>query len=255
MGIRTPLRLMTPESVENHNTKGFGRRHRWSIYNENGSLLQIHPTYNVVVGGGDVQTFRPHGNDRKHSSYFGADCHIRPSFANGKPDAIRFTHNWGQTGGTHVNLDKAPHGKNISMTLEHSTARLATSNRPCSTFMYMIERCQSDDLNTKMNLNYPILGEAKEGIILLSNIRLATKREDARSKNLKTEIFHQRDLFNSGSSKLKPESQFIPSEIADILKENPDLKLKIIGHTDADGDQNCQSEIIKSRVRNPSKMN
>lgn len=109
---------------------------------------------------------------------------------------------------------------------------------------------QAFDGNSKINSLIFSRGEAKEGnYFYLSNIRLATSGEDARSKILKDGKYSTNAiLFNSGSSKLKPESNSSIKEIADILKENPDLKLKIIGHTDADGDQNANLKLSKDRA-------
>lgn len=109
---------------------------------------------------------------------------------------------------------------------------------------------QAFDGNSKINSLIFSRGEAKEGnYFYLSNIRLATSGEDARSKILKDGKYSTNAiLFNSGSSKLNPESNSSIKEIADILKENPDLKLKIIGHTDADGDQNANPKLSKERA-------
>ncbi|SMC75403.1 OmpA family protein [Moheibacter sediminis] len=109
---------------------------------------------------------------------------------------------------------------------------------------------QAFDGNSKINSLIFSRGEAKEGnYFYLSNIRLATSGEDVRSQILKDGKYSTNAiLFNSGSSKLKSESDSSIKKIADILKENPDLRLKIIGHTDADGDQNANLRLSKERA-------
>lgn len=108
-----------------------------------------------------------------------------------------------------------------------------------------------ENLNTLLFSRY----EAKEGNYFhLSNIRLASSEEDARSKILKEGKYSTNAiLFNTGSAIIKPESDPVIKEIAGILKENPALKLKIIGHTDTDGKKD--SNLLLSRGRATSVKN
>lgn len=55
-------------------------------------------------------------------------------------------------------------------------------------------------------------------------------------------------LFNSGEANILPQSMGIINKIANILKENKDLKFQIIGHTDSDGDENFNLELSKKRA-------
>lgn len=97
--------------------------------------------------------------------------------------------------------------------------------------------------------------EAKEGNSFhISNIRLAASEEDVRSKILKEGRYSTNAiLFNTGSAAIKPESAPVIKEIADILKENPALKLKIVGHTDTDGKKD--SNLLLSQQRSASVKN
>jgi outer membrane protein OmpA-like peptidoglycan-associated protein len=82
----------------------------------------------------------------------------------------------------------------------------------------------------------------------LSNIRLATGVPDTRNKLLKEGRFvTQGILFNSGSDRIKPESYGILKEIASVLDESPSIHVKIIGHTDSDGDE--KSNLLLSQRR------
>ncbi|MGB3454559.1 MAG: OmpA family protein [Moheibacter sp.] len=83
----------------------------------------------------------------------------------------------------------------------------------------------------------------------VSNIRLATSGEDLRSKLLKEGRYSTNAiLFNTASSELKPESKTVIQEIADVLKVNPGVRLKIIGHTDSDGDDAKNLKLSKDRA-------
>ena len=83
----------------------------------------------------------------------------------------------------------------------------------------------------------------------LSNIRVATGAPDTRNKIL-TEgkwISHG-ILFDVNSDRLKPESYGSLKEIAGVLTENKDLKVQIVGHTDADGEEAANLDLSKRRA-------
>lgn len=83
---------------------------------------------------------------------------------------------------------------------------------------------------------------------LLSNIRVATGLPDTRSRLLKDGRFvTQGILFNSGSDQIKSESYGLLKEIATVLDESPATRIKIIGHTDSDGDE--KSNLMLSQKR------
>ncbi|MBL0287590.1 MAG: OmpA family protein [Bacteroidetes bacterium] len=53
-------------------------------------------------------------------------------------------------------------------------------------------------------------------------------------------------LFDVNSDKIKPESFGTLKDIAAVLTENPDLKIKIIGHTDSDDEDAKNLELSKN---------
>jgi outer membrane protein OmpA-like peptidoglycan-associated protein len=55
-------------------------------------------------------------------------------------------------------------------------------------------------------------------------------------------------LFDSGSDRIKPESYGALKDIAAVLTENPTVKVKIIGHTDSDGDESTNLDLSKKRA-------
>ena len=83
----------------------------------------------------------------------------------------------------------------------------------------------------------------------VSNIRLATGAPDTRNKILKENKWVSHGiLFDVNSANIKPESYGSLKEMADILKEFADLKVKIVGHTDADGSDAANLELSKKRA-------
>ncbi|MFO0361090.1 MAG: OmpA family protein [Flavobacteriales bacterium] len=85
---------------------------------------------------------------------------------------------------------------------------------------------------------------------LLSNIRLAVGAPDTRSKLItEGKLVTRGILFDTGSDKIKPESFGTLKDIANTLTENPDVKVKIIGHTDSDGDDAANLELSKRRAQ------
>lgn len=106
-------------------------------------------------------------------------------------------------------------------------------------------------LNTLLFSRY----EARDGNYFhISNLRLASSEDDARSQILKEGRYSTNTiLFNNNSSTILPQSDMIIREVADILKENPSLKLTIIGHTDNVGKK--ESNLLLSKQRAASVKN
>ncbi|MBK7104648.1 MAG: OmpA family protein [Ignavibacteriae bacterium] len=83
---------------------------------------------------------------------------------------------------------------------------------------------------------------------LISNFRIAAGQQDMRSKLITDgKLITYGILFDVNSDKIKPISIPTIKEIANILKDNSTLKVKIIGHTDSDGDENSNLELSKRR--------
>ena len=55
-------------------------------------------------------------------------------------------------------------------------------------------------------------------------------------------------LFDVNSANIKPESYGTLKEMANVLKEYADLKVKIVGHTDADGADAANLDLSKRRA-------
>jgi len=89
--------------------------------------------------------------------------------------------------------------------------------------------------------------EEKLGMYV-SNIKIAQGAPDLRSKLITEGKWVTNGiLFDVNSDKVKPESFGVIKEIATVLKDNPTVKVKIVGHTDADGDAAKNLELSKRR--------
>lgn len=83
----------------------------------------------------------------------------------------------------------------------------------------------------------------------ISNFRITDASPDMRSKLItEGKLVSYGIYFDVNSDKIKPESYGSIKGIADVLTENPDVKIKIAGHTDADGDDALNLDLSKRRA-------
>ncbi|MCC5932395.1 MAG: OmpA family protein [Cyclobacteriaceae bacterium] len=83
----------------------------------------------------------------------------------------------------------------------------------------------------------------------LGPLRVASGNPDTRSKLITEGKLSTTGIrFDSGSDKIKPESYGVLKEIANVLKENPGIKVKIIGHTDSDGAAASNLDLSRRRA-------
>ena len=88
----------------------------------------------------------------------------------------------------------------------------------------------------------------EDQVTLINDVRVAVGLPDTRSKLIKEgKLVTHGITFDSGSDKIKPESYGVLKEIADVLKQNGDVKVKIIGHTDSDGDEAMNLKLSQKR--------
>ena len=88
----------------------------------------------------------------------------------------------------------------------------------------------------------------EQNAAMISNIRIAVGAPDTRNK-LMTEgkLVTYGIYFDVNKDVVKPESYGTLKEIATILNEVPDVKVKIVGHTDSDGDDAKNMDLSKRR--------
>ncbi|MFT6995873.1 MAG: OOP family OmpA-OmpF porin, partial [Maribacter sp.] len=85
--------------------------------------------------------------------------------------------------------------------------------------------------------------------IYLSNFKIAKGGVDLRRKLLADgKISTNGILFDSGSANIQQQSMGIIQQIYQVMQQDATIKLKIVGHTDADGDDNTNQELSKKRA-------
>ncbi|QEC44584.1 OmpA family protein [Pseudobacter ginsenosidimutans] len=83
----------------------------------------------------------------------------------------------------------------------------------------------------------------------VSNLRYAAGKPDMRNKLLtEGKLVTRGILFDPGSAIVKPESAGVLKEIAAILNDNKELRVKIVGHTDSDGDNTKNQQLSEARA-------
>ncbi len=88
-----------------------------------------------------------------------------------------------------------------------------------------------------------------EGKAFLSDLKLAYGLPDTRNKLITEGRFSTTGiLFDVNSDQIKPVSAGVLKDIAAVLTENPGVKVKIIGHTDNDGNADANLKLSKRRA-------
>jgi len=88
-----------------------------------------------------------------------------------------------------------------------------------------------------------------ESALLISNLRIAVGAPDMRNKLMTDgKLVTYGIYFDVNKDVVKPESYGTLKEIAKILNEVPDVKVKIVGHTDADGQDAANLDLSKRRA-------
>jgi OmpA-OmpF porin, OOP family len=96
-------------------------------------------------------------------------------------------------------------------------------------------------------LRFSLWGQ--EGAPYVTNIRFTTAGADNRSKLLtEGKIVSYGIYFDVNKDVVKPESYGALNEISKILKENPDIRVRIIGFTDSDGNDASNLDLSKRRA-------
>ena len=92
-------------------------------------------------------------------------------------------------------------------------------------------------------------GACENSTPFIGNFRIAQGAPDTRNK-LITEgrLVTRGILFDSGSDRIKAESYGTLKDIATVLSENAGVRVRIIGHTDSDGEDAVNLELSKRRA-------
>lgn len=129
----------------------------------------------------------------------------------------------------------------ISIWRQKSRIRLYVNE----TKVWDLPRAFDLSLKYSMLFNNNLFGGAN----FITNLRIAEGAPDTRNKLItEGKLVTRGILFDVNSDKIKPESYGILKEIGTVLKENPGVKVKIIGHTDSDGDDAKNLDLSKRRA-------
>ena len=91
--------------------------------------------------------------------------------------------------------------------------------------------------------------------VYFSNIKIARGLPDTRHKLLEEGSFSTTGiLFDTGSATVKPASAGVLKAIAAVLAQHPDIRVRIVGHTDASGDDNANLALSERRAAAVSEM-
>jgi outer membrane protein OmpA-like peptidoglycan-associated protein len=84
---------------------------------------------------------------------------------------------------------------------------------------------------------------------LITNVKLASGTPDMRNKLLSEgKLSTTGILFDVNASAITAASYATLKQIAQVLQDNPDLKVKIVGHTDSDGDPAANLNLSQKRA-------
>lgn len=85
--------------------------------------------------------------------------------------------------------------------------------------------------------------------VYVGNFKMARGLPDTRHKLAEEGKFSTTGiLFESNKAAIKPESSGVLAEIAGVLNKYPELKVKIIGHTDSDGSDEANQKLSERRA-------
>ncbi len=104
-------------------------------------------------------------------------------------------------------------------------------------------------LNKNLIHNYLRFGNYSDKATLIGDFRVTIGMPDLRSRLLtEGKLVTHGITFNSGSSLIKPESFGVIKQIADLLNENSELSVKIVGHTDNIGSEKDNLKLSAERA-------
>lgn len=142
-------------------------------------------------------------------------------------------------------LDKRNmHSYHVSVWRQKQRVRVyLDQNKVCDLPMVLNETEKYNTIRFKTDLN-------NDGSNwLISNIKLAIGAPDTRNKLMTEGKFSTTGiLFDVNSSNIKAESYGTLKQIAQVLQDNAVVKIKIVGHTDSDGDDAANLSLSKQRA-------
>ena len=84
---------------------------------------------------------------------------------------------------------------------------------------------------------------------MVTNLKVTTAAPDTRSKLItEGKLVTYGITFDVNKADITPESHGTLKDIATVLQENPGVRVKIVGHTDSDGDDKLNLDLSKRRA-------
>lgn len=116
-------------------------------------------------------------------------------------------------------------------------------------FRLYVDQAKVFDVAKAISKNYKYnMIRFDNGTPMIANVRIATGLPDMRSKLItEGKLVSYGIYFDVNKDVVKPESAGTLKMIADVLNENPTVRIKIIGHTDSDGDDAANLDLSKRR--------
>lgn len=91
--------------------------------------------------------------------------------------------------------------------------------------------------------------------VYFGNIKIARGLPDTRHKLLEEGSFSTTGiLFDTGSATVKPESAGVLKAIAAVLAQHPEIRVRVVGHTDGIGDDSANLALSERRAAEVSEM-
>lgn len=123
--------------------------------------------------------------------------------------------------------------------------------------VYMNESRVANAPNAKIGrskrIRFRVTAE-EDGPVLFANFRLAAGGKDLyRALNEEGRVTAEGILFDTGSDRIRPESDATLNEIAAVLKAHADLRLEVAGHTDNTGSDEANQSLSDKRAASVKK--
>jgi outer membrane protein OmpA-like peptidoglycan-associated protein len=101
---------------------------------------------------------------------------------------------------------------------------------------------------TALKFHLNTFKDGKENLFI-TNLKIAEGGLDLRSKLIADgRVSTNGILFDSGSANIQPQSMGIIRQISQVLQQESNMNLNIVGHTDADGDDSFNMELSRKRA-------
>jgi OmpA-OmpF porin, OOP family len=104
-----------------------------------------------------------------------------------------------------------------------------------------------------LSMGIALLGCSTPGKIgAVSKFDVATASPDDIKKALEKDgkvVISGGILFETDSAKLAPSSADLVRRISEVMKQNPNLKISVVGHTDSTGDYNYNIQLSERRAK------